>query len=145
MNFLMVFDFTQFWLDGRPGNEYFWISHKISGLLTPLDTPGCASSVIWNHCLKQIWVIPPTVLWPLDFRIQKKNSFRGNYMRKYGIHYCLIEGGWWSTLVKIWCTLLLNDPNKKSNGTFPIRFFRLVLCLANYFTLLRSLSQVLIS
>ena len=36
MNFLMVFDFTQFWLDGRPGNEYFWISHTISGLLTPL-------------------------------------------------------------------------------------------------------------
>ena len=32
----MVFDFTQFWLDGRPGNEYFWISHKISDLLTPL-------------------------------------------------------------------------------------------------------------
>ena len=36
MNFLMVFDFTQFWLNGRPGNEYFIISHKISGLLTPL-------------------------------------------------------------------------------------------------------------
>ena len=32
----MVFDFIQFWLDGRPGNEYFWISHKISDLLTPL-------------------------------------------------------------------------------------------------------------
>ena len=30
------FDFTQFWLDGRPGNEYFWISRKISDLLTPL-------------------------------------------------------------------------------------------------------------
>ena len=30
------FDFTQFWLNGRPGNEYFIISHKISGLLTPL-------------------------------------------------------------------------------------------------------------
>jgi hypothetical protein len=36
MHFLMVFDFTQFWLDGRPGNEYFQISHKISDLLTPL-------------------------------------------------------------------------------------------------------------
>ena len=32
----IVFDFTQFWLDGRPGNEYFWISHKIYVLLTPL-------------------------------------------------------------------------------------------------------------
>ena len=36
----MVFDFTQFWLEGRPGNEYFWISHKISGLLTPLTPMG---------------------------------------------------------------------------------------------------------
>ena len=26
-----------------------------------LDTPGCASAVIWNHCLKQIAAIPPTV------------------------------------------------------------------------------------
>ena len=32
----MDFDFIQFWLDGRPGNEYFCISHKISDLLTPL-------------------------------------------------------------------------------------------------------------
>ena len=24
------------------------------------------------------------VVWPLDFQIQKKNSFRGNFMRKYG-------------------------------------------------------------
>ena len=40
MNFLMVFDFTQFWLDGRPGNEYFWISHKISGRLTPMTSLG---------------------------------------------------------------------------------------------------------
>ena len=36
----MVFDFNQFWLEGRPGNEYFWISHKISGLLTPLTPMG---------------------------------------------------------------------------------------------------------
>ena len=26
------------------------------------DTPGYASAVIWNHYLKQIWVIPPTVI-----------------------------------------------------------------------------------
>jgi hypothetical protein len=32
MYFLMVFDFTQIWLDGRPCNEYFYIP----GLLTPL-------------------------------------------------------------------------------------------------------------
>ena len=40
MNFLMVFDFIQFWLDGWPGNEYFWISLKISGHLTPLTPLG---------------------------------------------------------------------------------------------------------
>ena len=27
MRFLMVFDFTQFWLDGQPGNEYFLDFH----------------------------------------------------------------------------------------------------------------------
>ena len=43
MQFLMVFDFTQFWLDGRPGNEYFWISHKISDLLTTLTHLGVRS------------------------------------------------------------------------------------------------------
>ena len=36
----MVFYFTQFWLDGRPGNEYFLISNKISDLLTPLAPLG---------------------------------------------------------------------------------------------------------
>jgi hypothetical protein len=40
MHFLMVFYFTQFWLDGRPGNEYFWILHKICDLLTPLTPLG---------------------------------------------------------------------------------------------------------
>ena len=43
------------------------------------DTPGCASAVIWNHCLKQIVAIHPTVeynsrkkislLWQHNFRI----------------------------------------------------------------------------
>ena len=33
---IMVFDFTQWWVDGRPGNEYFSIPHKISDLWTPL-------------------------------------------------------------------------------------------------------------
>ena len=53
MNFLMVYDFTQFWLDGRPGNEYFWISHKISGLLTPLTPlgvhPQLLKNTVWNR------------------------------------------------------------------------------------------------
>ena len=40
MHFIMVFDFTQFWLDGRPGNEYFSISNKICDLLTPLTPMG---------------------------------------------------------------------------------------------------------
>jgi hypothetical protein len=40
MHFLMVFDFTQLWLDGQPGNEYFLIFHKISDLLTLLTPLG---------------------------------------------------------------------------------------------------------
>jgi hypothetical protein len=35
----MVFDFTQFWLDGRPGNESF----------DTTDTPGCASAVFADN------------------------------------------------------------------------------------------------
>ena len=49
----MVFDFTQFWLEGRPGNEFFWISHRISGLLTPLTPMGMHpqwfKSTVWNR------------------------------------------------------------------------------------------------
>ena len=40
MNFLMVFDFIQFWLDGRPGNECFGISHKIFDHLPPMTPLG---------------------------------------------------------------------------------------------------------
>ena len=54
--FLNVFDFTQLWLDGRPGNEYFWISHKMFGLLTSWHPLVCVRSD-----LKQNWAIPPTV------------------------------------------------------------------------------------
>ena len=75
MNFLMVFDFTQFWLDGRPGNEYFWISHKIFGHLTPLTPLGVHPQwfeTTWNrferflllwavHC-GRIWFILLSIL-----------------------------------------------------------------------------------
>jgi hypothetical protein len=40
MHFIMNFDFTQFWLDSQPGNEYLRFSHKISDLLTPLTPLG---------------------------------------------------------------------------------------------------------
>ena len=56
--FLMVFDVTQFWLDGPPGNEYFRISHKMPGLLTPLDL---YSQCLLKKNLKQIESIPPSV------------------------------------------------------------------------------------
>ena len=49
-----VFNFTQFWLDGQPGNEYFLTPHKISGLLTPLAPLGD---------LEQILAISSTVAW----------------------------------------------------------------------------------
>ena len=62
MNFLMVFDFlTQFWLDGRPGNEYFQISHKICDLLTPLTPLGMHPQCLLKMNLKQIEAIPPSV------------------------------------------------------------------------------------
>ena len=73
MNFLMVFFFTLFWLDGRPGNEYFWFSLKLSGLLTlltPLGVhPQCLlkmkSETSWSdssqcdviHIINKLWTI----------------------------------------------------------------------------------------
>ena len=50
MNFLSFFYFTQFWLDGRPGNEYFYISHKISDLLTSLSVHlQWFETTVWNR------------------------------------------------------------------------------------------------
>ena len=80
MNFLMVFDFTQFWLDGRPGNEYFWISHKISGLLTPLTPlgvhPQLFKTTVWNRYERflLLWYgCTEQVFW--HNKIQKQKSF----------------------------------------------------------------------
>ena len=64
MNFLMVFDFTQFWLDGRPGNEYFWISHKISGHLTPMTPLGVHPQwfeTTWNRYERFLLLCSPRV------------------------------------------------------------------------------------
>ena len=49
----LFYYFTQFWLDGRPGNEHFSIFHKISDLLTPL-TLLCVhlqwfETIVWNR------------------------------------------------------------------------------------------------
>ena len=68
MLFLMVFDSTQFWLDGRPGNEYFWIFHKISGLLTP-PTPLSVYPQWFETTIKHIWAIPPTVYQALSQKL----------------------------------------------------------------------------
>ena len=38
--FIMVFNFTQFWVDGRPGNKFYCISYVVSNLLTPLGFLG---------------------------------------------------------------------------------------------------------
>ena len=62
----MAFDFTQLWLDGRPGNEYFWISYKIFGLLKPLTLLGVHPQQFETTFWK-IWVISPTVAHPSGF------------------------------------------------------------------------------
>ena len=83
MNFLMVFDFTQFWLDGRPGNEYFWISHKISGLLTPLTPldlyPQCLlkikSETDWSNVRALAnWNKGPVTAGPLQQILGRQDS-----------------------------------------------------------------------
>ena len=46
---IMVFDFTPWSVDGRPGNEYFSIPHKICDLMTPLTPLG-----VRPQCLQMI-------------------------------------------------------------------------------------------
>ena len=42
----MVFDFTPIWVDGQPGNVYFWIPYILHDLnLDTPKTPGSASVV----------------------------------------------------------------------------------------------------
>ena len=64
---MMVFDFTQCWVDGRPSNEYFWIPHKISDLLAPLTPLGVCPQYLLiislKMKLKQIEAIPPSAVW----------------------------------------------------------------------------------
>ena len=63
--FLMNFDFFLWFYSILAGwSTWQWVFLYFSQnfwSFDTLDTPGCASAVIWNHCLKQIWAIPPTV------------------------------------------------------------------------------------
>ena len=44
----MVFNFTQFWVDGRPENVHFWISHIDSSQSFDVPgTPGSASALAY--------------------------------------------------------------------------------------------------
>ena len=57
-------DLIWFYLKMVEWSTWQWIFLNFSQNFWPFDTSdtsGCASAVIWNHCLKQIWVIPPTV------------------------------------------------------------------------------------
>jgi len=60
--FMFFFYFTQFWLDGRPGNEYCWISHWISDLLTPLTPlgvyPQWFKTTVWNRYKRFLLLCP---------------------------------------------------------------------------------------
>ena len=49
---IVVFNFTQFWVGGWPGNTYFWISHIVCNLLASLGLLGLhpqCSAVVWNE------------------------------------------------------------------------------------------------
>ena len=61
MHFLMFFWFYSI-LAGWSTWQWVFLNFSINfwSFDTP-GTPGCASAVIQNHCLKQIWAIPPTV------------------------------------------------------------------------------------
>ena len=44
-----VFNFTQFWLDGQPGNEYFLTPHKNFWSFDTPGTPGSVSAVFTEN------------------------------------------------------------------------------------------------
>ena len=100
MHFLMVFDFTQFWLDGWPGNEYFWISHKISGLLTPLTPLGVHPQLfkiaVWNRYERFL------LLWSI-YRVKKLSYQTPSFVNisktllflQTNIFYCVCYDWWW--------------------------------------------------
>ena len=75
-----VFSFS--WLDWRPGAAYFWISHKISGLLTPLTPLDLYPQCLLKINLKQIKAIPPSVTW--------SHLTKGPYKRIPGQKYELL-------------------------------------------------------
>ena len=96
-NWQMVFDFTQFWLDGRPGNDYFWISHKISGLLTSLTPlgvhPQWFETTVWN---RYEWFLQ---LWQKECMVEvESNQFQSVFISILIKYCCLFDGifvvGW---------------------------------------------------
>ena len=72
--FLLVFSLIRFWI--LLWNVFLNFSLNFWSFDTP-DTPKCASAVIWNHCLKQIWAFPPTV-----------QAFRAHCPNVYSVHWC---------------------------------------------------------
>ena len=68
----MVFDFTQCWVNDRPGNVYFLIPHNFSDLLTPLRPLDLYPYLVFadiqyeNEILQQIEAIPPSAVCKLN-------------------------------------------------------------------------------
>ena len=113
MNFLMVFDFTQFWLDGRPGNEYFWISHKISGHLTPMTPLGVHPQwfeTTWNRYKRFLLLWQMFWKWYFLNYIQQttiKSPLRGSFTLLVWLKYVVPDtfGATFPFFVRPCCTV----------------------------------------
>ena len=105
----IVFEFTQWWLNGRPGNGWFWISHNFSDLVTPLRPldlyPQCVlkmksetdwsnfSQCAWGQSLERVLnkhkciqitaEVPLIILW---FCWSKLSIFRASCFAYFGYH-----------------------------------------------------------
>ena len=71
------FVFTQFWLDGRPGNEYFWNSQKIFDHLTPLTYLGLHPQwfeIDWSNSSQSAIIACPHLCSSMEQSQQRKKN-----------------------------------------------------------------------
>ena len=106
---IMVFNFARWWVDGWTGNEYFWIPHKISDLLTslaPLTPLVCVCSICWLSVWKWNWnrlkQFLPVCTRKGFFRILKKTSSQLSCAPLYIWYHSCLKSSWLWNILANW-------------------------------------------
>ena len=113
--FSMVFDFTQFWLDGQPGNDYFWNSHKNSDHLTPLTSLGLHPQWFETDCSNSSQSEKVCLYLIQGFLIGEADGFfycKKNRHLKIHIIFAYVYNSWsYLHIIEILGTSALNCPS----------------------------------